>query len=150
MASDAELEALLQQWVAGITADIDATAQQVHDIYDGDQRQQMISAAAGLVAQVALTGIERLPGLLSAALSSAAPARETWQPIETLPESRHNEQMLFWVIPKPPEECPRDTSGNSIFGGGQPHIEMIKFRCWSSLSKATHWMPLPSPPESAR
>ena len=65
---------------------------------------------------------------------------------ERLPDE--NEEVWFWLIPKPPEECPCDSSGNHITSKGTPPFKSIhRWRCWGSLFKPTHWMPLPEPPK---
>ncbi len=66
-----------------------------------------------------------------------------WQPIETAPE---NETCLFWIIPRPPEECWCNTSGEPIYSWSKPEVRMTRKECWSALDKATHWMPLPGAP----
>jgi hypothetical protein len=68
---------------------------------------------------------------------------EGWQPIATAPK---DVEALFWVIAKTAEEAYLDEDGHSIFTGGAPRIEKCKLGHWSSLSKATHWRPLPPPP----
>lgn len=69
-----------------------------------------------------------------------------WRPIETAPK---NAEGLFWIRPGTVEDgdwfC--DTSGNPILAlDTAPRIHMGKNRTWSSLMKATHWMPLPDAP----
>lgn len=54
--------------VNGIRTDIRATSQQVHDVYDGDKRQQALSDAASLVAQVAELGLDQMDAALDALL----------------------------------------------------------------------------------
>lgn len=80
------------------------------------------------------------------ALVTAPVAEPAWQPIETAPKDI---DVFFWVIPKTAEESYVDTSGNPIIS---PHDNCYrvtgKFGCWSSLYKATHWMPHPAPPAS--
>lgn len=68
-----------------------------------------------------------------------------WLPIEAAP---NNEVADFWVIPKPAEECPTDTSGNPITSNHLPFRYTGRLKTWSSLSKATHWMPLPAAPSA--
>ena len=70
--------------------------------------------------------------------------RPRWQKIETAPKGQ---VALFWVVSKSPEESYVDTSGNPIFGEHEPEIRCCKYGQWSSLSKATHWMPLPPAPQ---
>lgn len=83
--------------------------------------------------------VERLRALLA-----SLPSERTWHPIET--HDGGDREALFWIVPKTPEEAYCGTSGNPIFGTFTPYLFKGKSRCWSSLSKATHWMPLPSPP----
>lgn len=69
-----------------------------------------------------------------------------WRSIDSAPVG----VALFWVVPITSDDAHFiDTSGDPIFGGGPPRIAMCKYGQWSSLCKATHWMPLPSPPETA-
>lgn len=75
---------------------------------------------------------------------AGVPEPQGWQPIETAPR---DEEVFFWVVPKTPEEAFIDTSGKSIFGTHGPHWHRGRLKTWSSLSKATHWMPLPAPPD---
>lgn len=70
-----------------------------------------------------------------------------WQPIETAPR---DEEAFFWVVPKTPEEAYVNTAGDPIFGTFRPYLHRGKFKSWSSLSKATHWMPLPDPPVAVK
>lgn len=69
-----------------------------------------------------------------------------WRPIVELDVTRHDEEMDFWVRPKTAEESYCDTSGNPIFSTHAPRRHRGKYGTWSSLEKATHWMPLPPPP----
>jgi Protein of unknown function (DUF551) len=66
-----------------------------------------------------------------------------WQPMETLPE--HEGELLFWIVPKTSEEAGIDMD-DPMFGTHDPYLFKGTFQSWSSLSKATHWMPLPQPP----
>ena len=66
-----------------------------------------------------------------------------WRAIESAPKDR---EVFFWCVPKTPDEAYMDTSGNSIFSIHEPFLHRGHFGSWSSLSKATHWMPLPSAP----
>ena len=70
-----------------------------------------------------------------------------WQPIVTAPQE---EPVLFWVVPKTADEAFVNSRGDPIVGVFAPYIFFGRFECWSSLSKATHWMPLPSPPTEAQ
>jgi hypothetical protein len=67
-----------------------------------------------------------------------------WQPIETAPKE---EDVWFWCVPKTAAEAFVDTSGHPIVGTHQPYLHRGKWNTWSSLTKATHWMPLPAPPD---
>lgn len=73
-------------------------------------------------------------------------ANYQWQPIDTAPE---RVEALFWIRPGTREDgdwfC--DTSGNAILAHDAPRIFMGWRGGWSSLMKATHWMPLPPPPQ---
>jgi hypothetical protein len=70
-----------------------------------------------------------------------------WQPIETAPK---DVVAMFWVRAGTLADGRwfANTSGEPIFGGGPPRIHVGKHATWSSLSVATHWMPLPDPPQS--
>jgi hypothetical protein len=63
-----------------------------------------------------------------------------WHPMEMAPK-----EAIFWVVPRPdsldlwPDFAPPHT-GRRYMG---------KAGTWSSLETATHWMPLPDPPESS-
>ncbi len=77
------------------------------------------------------------------AAASSHPPATSWQPIATAPK---DEECLFWLMPKTPEEAYCNTSGDPIFGTFEPYVFKGKLKCWSSLSKATHWLPLPPGP----
>lgn len=67
-----------------------------------------------------------------------------WQPIDTAP--RYG-MALFWVVPKTADEAYCDTSGNPItYTDPSGWVFMGRYRTWSAMSKATHWMPLPTRP----
>lgn len=68
-----------------------------------------------------------------------------WQPIETAPKEG---EALFWIRAGTIEDDVwyADTSGNPILANVPPRLHMGKYGSWSSLMKATHWMPLPSAP----
>lgn len=66
-----------------------------------------------------------------------------WQPIETAPKE---EEVFFWVVPKTAGESYCNTSGAPIFSTHPPRLHRGKFKTWSSLEKATHWMPMPPSP----
>ena len=69
-----------------------------------------------------------------------------WQPIKTAPK---DEIALFWVRPGTLADgwWFADTSGNPILVQGPSRIFMGRRNTWSSLTVATHWMPLPEPPK---
>jgi hypothetical protein len=70
-----------------------------------------------------------------------------WQLIETAPK---NQKAMFWVRPSTVNDDHFvDTNGRPILGTAEPHIHIGISGTWSSLHKATHWMPLPSPPDAA-
>jgi hypothetical protein len=75
------------------------------------------------------------------ARQEAAP--QDWQPIESAPRRT---EALFWLVPKSPEEAYHDSCGQPIVATFPPYIVKGEYGRWSSLSKATHWMPLPKPP----
>ncbi len=66
-----------------------------------------------------------------------------WLPISTFPDDYNGKRVFdFWLTwapdcaplnPKPPPER------EARFRG--------QYRCWSSIYTASHWMPLPPPPE---
>jgi hypothetical protein len=59
-----------------------------------------------------------------------------------------NTKVFFWLIPKPPELCPHDTSGNPICAtGDEPYWYICKWECWGALWMPTHWQPRPEPPK---
>lgn len=69
-----------------------------------------------------------------------------WQPIATCPCDR---DVLLWVVPKTADEAWQDTAGTPIvavatFPG---FMKIGRRKQWSGLSKGTHWMPLPAPPD---
>lgn len=71
-----------------------------------------------------------------------------WQPIET---ALWDVEALFWIRPGTREDGDWyvDTSGNPILAHCPPRIHMGKCGSWSSVMRATHWMPIPPPPQSA-
>lgn len=66
-----------------------------------------------------------------------------WRSIDSAPR---DEYLMFWIVPLGVDDCYTDTSGNPIRIDFKPHIMLNKYGRWSALSKATHWMPLPIPP----
>jgi hypothetical protein len=70
-----------------------------------------------------------------------------WRSIDTAPR---DSKAIFWIVPKAPEEQwlmePGDKPVSTV--GFIPHSEMTHYGRWSCLWKATHWMPLPAPPNS--
>lgn len=80
----------------------------------------------------------------------AADETSGWRPIGTAPAPK-GIPALFWVVPKPADECYADTDGNPIVSPlTEGRIQFCPFGHWSALSKATHWMPAPLPPEKAK
>lgn len=57
-----------------------------------------------------------------------------------------DDEALFWIVEKTSEEAGIEMPSNSIFGGGPSRMVLGPYGSWSSLSKATHWQPKPSPP----
>lgn len=78
-----------------------------------------------------------------AALTRAAET-DDWQPISTPPDEKA--KCLFWVVPLEAHEAYTSSNGKPIVANFLPHVHMGLYRSWSALSKATHWMPLPSSP----
>lgn len=73
----------------------------------------------------------------------SCPPYEPWQPIETAPTEG---KAIYWIVPLPAEETYRDSSGNPVVAKFEPYAAILLHRGWSSLSKATHWMPIPRTP----
>jgi hypothetical protein len=71
-----------------------------------------------------------------------------WRSIETAPR---DEVAFFWVRPGTIEDGKwfADTSGKPILGKGPSRLHVGKYGTWSSLTVGTHWMPLPTPPDTA-
>jgi hypothetical protein len=90
----------------------------------------------------ALTIIHALRTELDAVRAAVAPP--TWQPIATLTD--RVSEMLFWVVPKTPDETYVDTSNHAIFSTAPPRIHRGTFGTWDSLSKALYFHALPAPP----
>lgn len=74
---------------------------------------------------------------------SAGETSDDWRPIETAPR---DVPALFRIVSKDPDECYLDTDGRPITNCATPRIELTHYGRWSSLSKATHWMPAPTFP----
>ena len=68
-----------------------------------------------------------------------------WLPIETAPR---DSEAIFWIVSKDPDECYVDTDGRPITNCATPRMELTHYGRWSSLSKATAWMPKPPPPKT--
>ena len=74
-------------------------------------------------------------------------AEMEWRPISTAPKDV-NAKAMFWVRPLTIQDDHfADTNGQPILFLHEPYIHMGGYGTWSSLSKATHWMPLPEPPK---
>lgn len=82
--------------------------------------------------------------ILAAAVAILDEPTEVWRPIETAPR---DEECFFWVVHKDETEAFTDTDGRPIIASGDPYLHKGKYGSWSALSKATHWMRLPSPPQ---
>jgi hypothetical protein len=69
-----------------------------------------------------------------------------WQPISTAPK---DEAVDFWITPLTVQDKHyTDSSGNPILMLDEPPRRHVgKYGTWSSLMKATHWMPQPKPPQ---
>lgn len=78
-------------------------------------------------------------------LAAALLLSDAWRPIDTAPRS---EKAIFWIVPKLPEEAFVNSQGHPIFSTYTPQLHVGIYGSWSSLSKATHWMPLPTPPRA--
>lgn len=72
-----------------------------------------------------------------------------WHPIDTLHVDSANRELFFWIVPKTPEETYVDSAGKPIVATHAPYLHRGKYHTWGALSKATHWMLPPDPPESA-
>jgi len=70
---------------------------------------------------------------------------QTWQPIKTAPRET---EVFFWVRPKTADETYVDTSGKPIVSHAPARLHRGRWKSWSALEIATHWMPLPSAPAS--
>jgi hypothetical protein len=91
--------------------------------------------------------IEQCPQHPMSALRSqlaAALAKVEWQPIETAPAEG---ESLFYVVPREPHEQPLfERRDKGVVQTWKPYVFLGRYRTWSCLAKATHWMPLPDPP----
>jgi hypothetical protein len=79
---------------------------------------------------------------------SAAPP--PWQPIETLHVGKRDTELFFWCVPKTAEETYRNSSGEPIVSTAAPYLHRGRYKSWGSLSKATHWLPLPPAPTESK
>jgi hypothetical protein len=77
--------------------------------------------------------------------STPEPNPTPWRSIETAPRGI---DALFWVRAGTCDDgewyC--DTNGNPILSKCEPHLHIGKYGTWSSLMKATAWMPKPNGP----
>lgn len=69
-----------------------------------------------------------------------------WMPIESAPK---DVKAHFWLAPRPPEKCFRDTSGNPMYFGGEPYAVFDFYGRWSVLYEAQCWHPGPAAPGAA-
>lgn len=74
-------------------------------------------------------------------------SNKQWRPISTAPKDI---VALFWIRPGTVADGNYfvTTSGKPIITDGPPRILMCRYGTWSSLSVATHWAPLPEPPDA--
>lgn len=80
----------------------------------------------------------------SAQQLAAALAKVEWQPIET---ASAEGESLFYVVPREPHEQPLfERRDKGVVQTWKPYVFQGRYRAWSCLEKATHWMPLPDPP----
>ncbi len=90
---------------------------------------------------------QRLWDELTALKKASETSAWRWRSMDSAPK---NEIVDFWIVPKLPEECYTDTSGNPITAMNiEPYRRTCKFNGWGALFKAVAWMPLPAPPPSA-
>jgi hypothetical protein len=71
----------------------------------------------------------------------------TWQPISTAPRK---DRAMFWVRVRTVKDPHfTDTDGRPILAAQDlpPYVHIGPYGSWSSLSMATHWMPIPTAPE---
>lgn len=71
-----------------------------------------------------------------------------WQPIDTHPGYSSKLVSLFWIVPREAHEQPRfEESDEPVkFTMEQDHqYHKGRYGSWSSLCKATHWLPLAPP-----
>jgi hypothetical protein len=86
----------------------------------------------------------RLKVEVAAEKERAALAKVEWQPIETAPAEG---ESLFYVVPREPHEQPLfERRDKGVVQTWKPYVFQGRYRTWSCLAKATHWMPLPDPP----
>lgn len=85
-----------------------------------------------------------LGGPVPSVSTPAAPP--PWQPMDTFRAHMRETEWFFWCVPKTADETYCDTSGKPIVSRAAPYLHRGKYKSWGSLSKATHFMPLPSPP----
>lgn len=65
-----------------------------------------------------------------------------WRPIESAPKDEVCDFWLDWADDVAPLNPPL---GESLWSGERWFRG--KYNCWSSVYKATHWSPLPPPPD---
>lgn len=107
---------------------------------DAETIRILSNAVSKLAARVA--GDNVLEEVLKRRAPKAADARG-WHPMETAPRS---EKVIFWIIPKPLEECNVHSNGQPITSWNSPHFMFCEYGCWPSVDKAVAWMEPPSEP----
>lgn len=75
----------------------------------------------------------------------AAPCARGWHRMASAPRGW---KVIFWIVPKPPEECCAD-DGTPIISWNTPRFLFCEYGCWPSVDKAIAWMEPPSPPAPA-
>lgn len=87
---------------------------------------------------------------LSQADPPAPPAapRGQWLPIAEY-DRAVSPEALFWLVPKSADESYTDTSGKPIVASFKSYMVHGRYGCWSALTKATHFYPLPAAPAPA-
>lgn len=71
-----------------------------------------------------------------------------WQPIDTHPGYASTLVSLFWLEPLPPDEQPRFEKGDEPVNFTLEYERRFhkgRYGSWSSLCRATHWLPLAPP-----